>query len=118
MTIPVLPNGETLMCEKLLRVANLIEGIMALHPEIPSGTVFLGASEYAVLMGELKAKLPRKTPTEFFEQPHFLVSAHVTVRNAGTDDKAVIAEANRQYAEKCGFEWHARELVTGRVDGA
>lgn len=116
MTILVLPNGETLMCEKVMRVADLIEAAIAMHPDIPSGTVFITAAEWAVLMRELKAKLPSTTPAVFFEQRYFMVSSHVTVCNAGTDDKEVVAEANRQYAEKCGFEWVARELVTGRVD--
>lgn len=117
MTVPILPNGQTLMAEKLLRIVNLIEAEVPGMPEVPTGvTVFITSSEWETLMGELKAKLPSTTPAAFFEQRHFLIGS-VMVRNAGTDNQAAVMEANRMYAEKCGFEWKARELVTGRVDG-
>lgn len=109
--IPTLPNGETLMLEKVMRLVNLIEAEVPGKPEVPAGTVFLTATEWGTLMGELRAKVGVVLPEHeaFFQQRHFLVG-RVTLRNAGTDDTETVMLANRMYEEQSGFRWKRDQL--------
>lgn len=112
--IPTLPDGRTLMLEKAMRIAALIEAEVAGKPEAPPGTVFLTSSEYGQLMREIKAKAGGLIPAAFYEAKHFLVG-RVTFRNAGTDNAAAVLEANRRYEEQSGFLWKRLNLQTGRA---
>ena len=109
---PSLPNGETLMLEKVLRLANLIEARVEGKPDAPPGTVFLPASEWGRLMQEIRAKLSGGAPEAFFQQKRFLIGS-VTFANAGTDDAETVMLANRMYEEQSGFRWKREHLRTG-----
>lgn len=114
MAIPQLPNGDTLVVENMLRIANLIEAEVPGKPDAPAGTVFMTASEWAALMRELRSKVGAVLPEheEFFRQNRFLVG-RVTFANAGTDDVETVMLANRLYEEQTGFKWKRTHLRTG-----
>ena len=113
--IPTLPNGQTLMLEKVMRLVNLIEADVPGKPEVPAGTVFLTATEWGTLMSELRAKLSTAVTPEneaFFQQKQFLIG-RVTLRNAGTDDVQAVMLANKMYEEQTGFAWKKEALRVG-----
>ena len=109
--IPTLPNGETLMLEKVLRLANLIEARVEGMPDAPPGVVFLPSSQWAQLMLDIRSKVTGSASDEFFNQQQFLIG-RVTFRNAGTDDPETVMLANRMYEEQSGFRFKREHLRT------
>jgi len=114
----ILPDGRTQALEQIIQISGLIDALPD-GPEKKAETLmFVTSTHWGHVMREIKEKAGGVLPPEFVEDMRTKGRFHVgslIVVNLRTESQSVVDRANREWAERCHFDYLRERLKSGYV---